>query len=93
MILMIVSAIHSWFRGWSVPVFLLIIVGINYLTTFKPLNSRNHVYGINYDTTRVAFNKATLEEISCKNNITQDKKQSIEILEKWKEKNQNGIYI
>jgi len=89
MFLMIVSAIHSWFRGWSVFVFLLLIFSINYLTTFKPLNSRNHVYGINYDTTRVAFNKETLEKISSENNITQDKKQSIEILEKWKEKNQN----
>jgi len=87
MFLMIISAIHSWFRGWSIPVFLLLIVGVNYLTTFKPLNSRNHVYGINYDTTRVIFNTTKLKEISSTKNITEDKKQSTEILENWKEKN------
>jgi hypothetical protein len=87
MFLMIISAIHSWFRGWSIPVFLLLIVGVNYLTTFNPLNSRNHVYGINYDTTRVIFNTTKLKEISSTKNITEDKKQSTEILENWKEKN------
>ncbi len=87
MFLMIISAIHSWFRGWSIPVFLLLIVGVNYLTTFKPLNSRNHVYGINYDTTRVIFNTTKLKEISSTKKIKEDKKQSIEILKNWKEKN------
>lgn len=87
MILMIVSAIHSWFRGWSIPVFLVLILGINYLTTFKPLNSRNHAYGLNYNTTRVDFNLKNLQAISSDTIIENDKNSTLKILENWKKIN------
>ncbi|MEE2700040.1 MAG: patatin-like phospholipase family protein [Bacteroidota bacterium] len=87
MVLMIISAIHSWFRGWSIPVFILLILGINYLTTFKNLNSRNHSYGLNYDTTKVDFNKETVQSICADSVIAKDKESTYTILENWNKKN------
>ncbi|MBC8266060.1 MAG: patatin-like phospholipase family protein [Flavobacteriales bacterium] len=87
MILMIVSAIHSWFRGWSIVAFMILTFFINFLTTFKPLNSRNHAYGLNYNTEKAIYNTKKLQEISSEKNIKNDIQNTLEILEKWKEKN------
>ncbi len=88
MALMIVSAIHSWFRGWSIVVFFLLTFSINYLTTLKPLNSRNHAYGLNYNTEKANYSNQRIQAITSEKNIENDKQNTLDILEKWKEKNQ-----
>ena len=89
MILMIVSAIHSWFRGWSVFVFLILAFFINYLSTFKSLNTRNHAFGLNYNTEKVSYTTKEIQKITSEENINNDKKETLDILEKWKGRNSN----
>jgi len=87
MLLMIMSAVYSWFRSWSFPFFIILLITINYASTFTTLNSRSHAYGLNYENDRVAYNDQSLQSIINVAYEKQDKVHMIEILEQWKEKN------
>lgn len=61
MLLMLISALHSWIRGWTLTVFLVFLTVLNYfyadLHLFR-LESRG--YGMNYDTVRAPYHTGAL---------------------------------
>lgn len=49
-ILMLFSALKSWFRGWVYPLLLGILFGMNYLSSKTDwFNYRSHAFGLNYN--------------------------------------------
>ncbi len=83
----IVGAITYWFDEWRNSVNILILIAINFFTSFKTLNHTNKAYGLNYTTEAAAYNYEKLKAFCASNRIEKDKEATIEILEKWKEKN------
>ncbi|MFN0033121.1 MAG: hypothetical protein ACKVOR_13255 [Flavobacteriales bacterium] len=50
MLLMIVSAVHSWLRGWTLTVFVLLLIGLNYFyKDLKLIRIESRAIGLNYD--------------------------------------------
>ncbi len=49
MLLMLASAFHTWLKNWSVPVFLILALSINWLSGYEWFGKRNRAYGLVYD--------------------------------------------
>ena len=89
MILMLISAFYSWFKGWTYTLLIVAFLVVNYSSTkFRFLQLENHAYGLNYDTVKSTYNEAELLKFSGEvENIKKDRESTIAILENWKKKN------
>ena len=77
------SAISFWFRKWRLPVFILLLVIINFITKNDKLRHINQVYGIDYQNVQLPYDA---EKSGNNLNLAQldhDKRQTKNILEKW----------
>ncbi|HET6243065.1 MAG: patatin-like phospholipase family protein [Bacteroidetes bacterium] len=84
MFIMLTSALYSWLKAWFLPVFLLLIVFVNYLSGQTFFNYENQVYGLDYSTKAVYSNEELKKHAY---DLTQNKldfSNTIEILNKWK---------
>lgn len=90
MLLMLISALHSWIRGWTVTVFVLVFVVINFsMPQLGFLNVENHAYGLDYDAPKANYDKDYI--LSLNNNdsmATADFKLTVGILNNWRRKHQ-----
>jgi len=82
----VIGAITYWFSEWSVAVFLLMLLGLNFITRFEAFNYTNKAYGLNYDTTRAEYSRARLRQLGASDRIEDDKSHTRDILEKWRER-------
>lgn len=87
-IVMILSALHSWLRGWSTFVILIAIVALNYFSKFDYLKYESKAYGINYNNAKnVVYSPRHIHQMAF--DTLQHKKDlaaNISILNKWKKK-------
>lgn len=61
MLLMIVSALHSWLRGWTLTVFILLLIGLNFFyKDFKLIKLESRALGMNYDATKASYDLRVL---------------------------------
>ena len=84
MFLMIVSALYSWFKGWTISVFIVVLVIINTASTQTGvLNKESRAFGLNYENKQNYLNyiESGLPTIEEKH---RDKQNIIEALEAWK---------
>lgn len=51
MLLMLASAFHTWLKSWSMSVFIILALFLNFLSGYEFFGKRNRAYGLNYDTT------------------------------------------
>ncbi len=94
MFLMIVSAIQSWTKGWSSLVFIIILLSMNCLSKYEFFNSTDKAYGLNYTGKKAMYQLDSLNAVNENMNMTnQDLETGIEILNKWKAKNQDPTNI
>lgn len=90
-ILMLASAIHSWIKGWTIPITIMIMIGLNYASEQDIVNYTNYAYGMNYQGEKANFdNKFLREEARQQFTHDEDRLKTIEILEKWKTKAMKG---
>ncbi|NBC06268.1 MAG: patatin-like phospholipase family protein [Bacteroidetes bacterium] len=82
----VIGAITYWFSEWSVAVFLLMLLGLNFITRFEAFNYTNKAYGLNYDTTRAEYSRERLRQLGASDRIEDDKSHTRDILEKWRER-------
>ncbi|HCQ28701.1 MAG TPA: hypothetical protein DIU39_00335 [Flavobacteriales bacterium] len=88
MFIMLNSAFHSWLRGWTVTVFIVVVLIINYLSQFPQFNYANKIYGLNYNEVPQKYSNDIIEKIKSDTlSYAEDWLQTLEILEKWKSKN------
>lgn len=84
MLLMIASAIHTWLREWSLLVFIVLAICLNWLSGYEFFGKRSHAFGLNY-----AIESAVLPDSMCYDRakrlqVENDSKSGIRILENWK---------
>lgn len=87
MLLMLTSALHSWFRGWSDWVLVLLLVGLNFLSQFSFFNPPNRAYGLNYTNEPAVYSHENFRNLNNPINYRNDYLHGLSILEKWKQKN------
>lgn len=85
-VIALTGAITYWFDRWRITVFILIVVGINFLTKYENFNHKNKGYGMNYNTTTAPYKYKDLQKISSPNNVEKDKAITIQALNNWKNK-------
>jgi hypothetical protein len=87
MFIMITSAIHSWFRGWSPAVMIALFLCFNYVSKYDYFNPPSKAYGLNYDTKPAELSTAILNHNINPENFRKDFLHTIQILENWRRKN------
>ena len=87
MFIMIVSALHSWFRGWAPAVLIILFICINYAYKYNYFNTTSKAYGLNYTTKPAEFSTSVLNHNINPENYRKDFLHTIQILENWKTKN------
>lgn len=82
------GAVVFWFRNWGTLVFLLLMVAVNYLSSFGLFNYRNRAYGLDYALEhRVPYTYADLEKLASPENLQTDEAATLQILDNWLAKN------
>lgn len=83
MILMLLSALHSWIKGWTLTIFVAIFIGLNYFyTDLKWISVESRAIGLNYEKEKIPYRPQDL--IAPAEAIERDKSATIEILNAWK---------
>ncbi|MEO6069666.1 MAG: patatin-like phospholipase family protein, partial [Chitinophagaceae bacterium] len=80
------GALAYFLQSWSVPVFIIFILLLNTLYKHSVIDPTNKAYGLNYsiDTHRPTYSYESLAAIGSPDNIEEDKKNMIQILNNWK---------
>ena len=82
------GAVKFWFRQWSSVVMVSLFVVVNMLTGWGFFNYRNRAYGLDYSVAnRAEYNYPAFEKMASTEALAQDKAATIQILEKWLDKN------
>ena len=84
--LAILGALIYWFGDWMLTVFILLLVFINFVTSFNLVEHHNKAYGLDYLAEPVPYNYDTLESICYSDQVENDRLATIHILEKWRNK-------
>lgn len=83
----VLGALTYWLNEWRVTSLIVFLILINILTSFDIGYHDSRAYGMNYQTTPAAYDYARLQSIVRPDTVQKDKQQTIQILERWKEKN------
>jgi hypothetical protein len=86
-ILMIFSALRSWFRYWTSAFFIVLILFMNYMSTHSSMfQYTSYAYGLNYNkASKVPFNIETVFETNLSQNETDKAKDDyLKVLKNWK---------
>lgn len=87
----VAGAFTFFLKNWSLVVLALIYVGLNFLVQNNLLDLRNKAYGINYTSEKRPFyTKESIAAMAIPENIAVDKKVFINVLENWKQKQDEG---
>ncbi|MFZ5552139.1 MAG: patatin-like phospholipase family protein [Bacteroidota bacterium] len=89
MLIMLISAIYSWLRGWTITFLIFMFIFLNYLSTTTDLFSyKNFAYGLDYSNELAEYSHTRIHQLQS-DSIAQQKdiKNAIETLNLWKEKN------
>ncbi len=85
--IMLYSSFYRWWGGWSIPVFILFLMGINYIHRID-LFSIDKAFGLNYNTYKADYSYKVLKNTDLRDDwYEQDVARTLTILNKWKDKN------
>ncbi len=79
------GAVTYWFEEWRVLVLVFILILINFITSHDLFNHTNKAYGLNYESKQAYYNYDALCQ-SCQTGMEEDKQNTIEILDNWRNK-------
>lgn len=83
--LMLVSALHSWIKGWTVTLFVLVLVALNFFyKELKWISVESRAIGVNYEVEKTKYPPEQF--YYPEDTIQKDLQNTIAILEKWKAK-------
>jgi len=75
-------------QSWAIPMVLVMLFALNWMVEHDLLDNRNKAYGLNYKLRkqRPEYSVTALQQFFTQERADNDKKQTLQILEKWKEK-------
>lgn len=82
------GAISTFLHSWSIPLVVLIYLGVNWLYQNEFIDLRNKAYGLSYDQkeTKPEYTRESIMQLASDSNMLADKQVYINILNKWKAK-------
>lgn len=84
-LIMVYSALYSWFKGWTATLVIGILLLINYTSGYwGPLSVESRAYGLNYSVTPSDYNPALIQYNEA--GVEADYNHGLEILENWRRK-------
>ncbi len=64
-ILMLISILMSWLKGWTLSIILVLVVMVDYASgRWQILNTSNYAYGLNYEVEPVEYNAAVIDSLN-----------------------------
>lgn len=81
--LMIVGAIYSRLKTWTLTIGLLALLFLNYLSGLEPFAGTNYAYGMDYEKPRAQYNYDVLDSLTTDEIVEQDMEDGREVLESW----------
>lgn len=86
LIIAVVGAFSIFLKTWSIPVLVVIYLGLNYLYQQNIIDPRNRAYGLNYWNVaeRPTYDSQTILSLASNVNIEADKKLFLQRLNNWK---------
>lgn len=82
----IAGVLSYWLHRWTTIFTLILILFVNTLTKHEIIDPKNKAFGLVYDNEQVPYNYDKMKEIHSQENMEKDIKETIGILNKWKEK-------
>ena len=75
-------------QSWAIPMVLVMLFAVNWMVEHDLLDNRNKAYGLNYKLRkqRPEYSVTALQQFFTQERANNDKKQTLQILEKWKAK-------
>ena len=88
LLIAVIGALTYFLQSWSLPVVILLFIGLNFLYEKEIIDPRNKAYGLNYTekSLRPAYNKKSLQALCMPQKINADRQNMIAVLNKWKAK-------
>ena len=87
-ILMILTVLQTWLRGWFSAVAIGLALLINYSATLDLIDVRNKAYGLNYSIERASYTNEVVNEYGSNIDLyVEDIAKGKEVLNNWKAKN------
>ncbi len=86
MLIILTGALTYWFRGWSITVFILLMIGVNFIVGTQWLNRKSEAYGLVYKDPKPEYSLKALQHMSNPVKVSQDKAGTIHTLNRWKSK-------
>ncbi len=84
--IMFTGAISYWFRGWSISMVILLVILLNVMVKYEVITSNYKAYGLDYNTAAADYDLDRLRGMSSLKNRLEDKRNTIKILQNWKQK-------
>ena len=80
------GAISLFLHSWSIPLLVILYLGMNFLYQNEVIDPRNKLYGLNYlnKEERPSYSRKSIKQLASDNNIEADKKEFLAILNRWK---------
>ncbi len=85
-IIMFTGAFSYWLRGWAITGVITLLVVLNILVKKEIIHSHYEAFGLNYETEKAKYSKATIKELNSEKNFKKDKESTIQILNNWRAK-------
>lgn len=85
------GALSYFLQSWSLLITIAVIVLLNFLYQQRVIDPTNKAYGLNYNRNlRPEYNAGALSQLCDSVHVAQDKANMIQVLEKWKQKQDTG---
>ncbi len=82
---MLFSAIYSWVKGWTLPLFIALILTVNFSSNLTAwFNLETRIYGINYESERPEYSNESIKNSVSEIDYESSKEAQIRTLEAWK---------
>ncbi len=85
-ILMLAGALTYWLRSWTITVALVAFLVLNTTSRYAHLQHQSEAFGLDYSKPPVNYNLQVLDSLSALEMQAADKKATIAILDRWREK-------
>ncbi len=79
----LLGLLSYWVRGWRTTGFILLFIGLNYLTSLPWIKYENKAYGLDYTKERLDYSYDNLKAICTDSIYLEDKANTQAILSKW----------
>ncbi|WP_114748901.1 patatin-like phospholipase family protein [Pleomorphovibrio marinus] len=87
-ITMLLGAVSFWLRGWTTTFLIASLILFNYFSKTSFFNRPHAAYGLDYDTAPAPYNLERIYQLLHPDTIEKDMGNTLEILNHWKERQQ-----